>query len=35
MKQAKNLDLDSYKPFINEFYKYSGDIFDFDSSVFQ
>jgi hypothetical protein len=27
--------LESYKPFINDFFRYSGEIFDFDDHVFK
>ena len=35
LRENNNLDLDSYKPFINDFHKFSGDIFDFDTNIFQ
>ena len=34
LKENDNLDLSTYKPFMNEFYKYSSDIFDFEENIF-
>lgn len=36
MKQNDNLDLNNYKPFMNEFQKYSSNLFDFgDTNIFK
>ena len=35
LKEHNNLDLDTYKPFMHEFQKFSGDIFDFENNIFQ
>ena len=34
LKQNENLDLDKYKPFLHDFTKYSGDMFEFDTNIF-
>ena len=34
MKNNNNLDLESYKPFIQDFHKYSGELFDFEQNIF-
>ena len=35
MKENDNLDLDTYKQYMDEFYKFSGDLFEFDHTIFQ
>lgn len=35
MRQNDNLDLNGYKQYIGEFYRFSGDLFEFDSNIFQ
>ena len=35
LRENDNLDLNTYKPFMQEFYKFSGDMFDFESNIFQ
>jgi cysteinyl-tRNA synthetase len=35
LKHHDNLKLEDYKPFIHEFQRFSGDIFDFDNNIFQ
>lgn len=35
LRENDNLDLSTYKPFMQEFYKFSGDMFDFESNIFQ
>ena len=34
MKENDNLDLDTYKQYMDEFYKFSGDLFEFDHTIF-
>ena len=35
LRENDNLDLDTYKQYMNEFYKFSGDLFEFDHTIFQ
>jgi hypothetical protein len=35
LKENDNLDLDTYKQYMHEFYKFSGDLFEFDHTIFQ
>ncbi len=35
LRQNDNLDLSSYKPFIQDFYRFAGHLFDFDSNIFK
>lgn len=35
LRENNNLDLKTYKPFIKEFYRYSGDMFEFDDNIFK
>ena len=35
MKENDNLDLDTYKQYMDQFYKFSGDLFEFDHTIFQ
>ena len=35
LRENDNLDLNTYKPFMQEFYRFSGDMFDFESNIFQ
>ena len=35
LRENDNLDLNTYKPFMQEFYKFSGDMFEFESNIFQ
>jgi hypothetical protein len=34
LKENDNLDLDTYKQYMHEFYKFSGDLFEFDHTIF-
>lgn len=36
MKENRNLDLSNYNPFLNEFHKYSANLFDFgENNIFK
>ena len=35
MRQNQNLDLGNYNPYLHDFTNYSGDMFDFDTNIFQ
>ena len=35
LRENDNLDLRTYKPFIKEFYRYSGDMFEHDDHIFK
>ena len=35
LRENNNLDLRTYKPFIKEFYRYSGDMFVHDDNIFK
>ena len=34
LRENDNLDLNTYKPFMQEFYRFSGDMFDHESMIF-
>lgn len=35
LRRNDNLDLKTYKRYIKEFYRYSGDLFEFDDNIFK
>ena len=35
LKDHNNLDLETYKPFMNDFHRFLGELFDFENNIFQ